>query len=75
MPAKILQKRNFNGKQIWFLSGRFFTHTGVKFEIVGSEITGPDIYDVKHTVKNTITGAYASILMSSLLPILMECED
>ena len=75
MPAKILEQRNLNGKQTWCLSGRFFTRTGVRFEIVGSEITGPGIYEVKHTVKNTISGSYARIMMTSLIPTLMECDE
>ena len=74
MPAGILHQKKLNGNLIWTLSGRFFRHSNVRFEIIGSSSTGPGVYDVMHTVKNIDKGAYADVMMSKLVEILKTAD-
>lgn len=74
MAAKILQQKRIGEHMIYYLDGLDFTNNGVRFRITGSESTGPKPYDVKHTVKNIKTGAFAAIEMQKLIQILLNSE-
>ncbi len=75
MASKILQQKRINNNPVWCLCGTDFISKGVQFTIVGSESTGPGIYEVQHTIKNVATGIYAKILMPKLIEILLNCHD
>ena len=74
MAAEILHQVKLGNKYYWALKGRNFRNKGVSFSIVGSNISGPAVYDVVHTVKNDQTGAYADITMTKLIQILQASE-
>jgi hypothetical protein len=74
MTAKILTKFRIGAEDFWSLSGCDFTNNGVLFTIVGTESTGPGIYETTHTIKNVDSGAYAYIPMPKLINILLESE-
>jgi hypothetical protein len=74
MPAKILHKLKLETESFWSLRGCDFSNKGVHFSIIGSESTGPGIYEVTHTVKNVKSGAYSYIPMLKLINILLESD-
>jgi hypothetical protein len=74
MPAKILHKQRMGSESFWSLCGCDFNNRGVQFRVIGSESTGPGIYDVTHTIKNVKSGAYSYIPMPKLINILLESE-
>jgi hypothetical protein len=74
MTAKILHKPKFGNQLVWSLCGCDFSKDGIPFTVIGSESTGPGIYDVIHTIKNLNTGTYANIQMPKLIEILQTCE-
>ena len=51
MSAKILRQQRIGTDLFWFLGGCDFNNSGVQFRVIGSESTGPGIYDVTHTIK------------------------
>ncbi|MBK7214573.1 MAG: hypothetical protein IPH88_14985 [Bacteroidales bacterium] len=74
MPAKILHKQRMGSESFWSLCGCDFNNNGVQFRVIGSESTGPGIYDVTHTIKNVKSGTYSYIPMPKLINILLESE-
>jgi len=72
MASPILRQRNLNGIKVYYLEGTEFTFENTKFSIVGSELTGPSIYDVNHIVKNGKECKYACIPMDRLIHILND---
>jgi hypothetical protein len=74
MPAKILHKQRMGSESFWSLCGCDFINSGVQFRVVGSESTGPGVYDVTHTIKNVKSGTYSYIPMPKLINILLESE-
>jgi len=75
MAAKILSKSRLGETYVWTLKGTFFTSLGVQFQIVGTESTGPGVYDCIHTVKNTESLKYKTIEMRRLIGILSQCDE
>lgn len=57
---------------VYYLGGTEFTYENTHFRIVGTEITGPSIYEVNHIVKNVKECKYSVIPMDRLIPILMD---
>jgi hypothetical protein len=74
MAAKILVQTRINNMLVWHLSGCGFSKDGIQFKVIGSESTGPGIYDVTHTIKNVQKATYAYINMHNLIEILQTCE-
>ena len=74
MAAKILRQQRIGADLFWFLGGCDFINSGVQFRVIGSESTGPGIYDVTHTIKNVKSGTYSYIPMPKLINILLESE-
>jgi hypothetical protein len=74
LTAKILTKFRIGTEDFWSLSGCDFSNKGVLFTIVGTESTGPGIYEASHTIKNVKSGAYSNIPMLKLINILLESE-
>ncbi len=78
MSASILHqvklKRRYDVVDVWCLRGLDFVNDGTRFSIVASAVTGEDLYDVVHTVKNTETGRMADIQMNNLIKILLKSE-
>jgi len=74
MAAKILRQQRIGTDLFWFLGGFDFINSGVQFRVIGSESTGPGIYDVTHTIKNVKSGTYSYIPMPKLIKILLESE-
>jgi len=72
MAAKILLQTKLNGIKVFYLGGTEFTYENTPFSIVGSEITGPSIYEVDHIVKNVREGKYSRIPMDRLINLLMD---
>jgi hypothetical protein len=74
MPAKILHKQRMGSESFWSLCGCDFSNNGVQFRIIGTESTGPGVYEVTHTIKNVKSGAYSYIPMPKLINILLESD-
>jgi len=74
MAAKILRQQRIGTDLFWFLGGCDFNNNGVQFRVIGSESTGPGIYEVTHTIKNVKSGAYSYIPMPKLINILLESD-
>lgn len=72
MASQILQSRKLNGLRVYYLSGTDFTYNHTQFSIVGSETTGPSIYEVDHIVKNVKECKYSIIPMDRLINILID---
>lgn len=72
MASPILKKRNLNGEQVFYLDGLNFTYDNTGFSIVGSETTGPGIYDVNHIIRNNRDHKYKSVPMDRLIPLLLN---
>ena len=72
MASPILKQRKIDGVMRYYLDGRDFVYNHVPFTIVGSELTGPNPYDVIHTVKNIPACKYAELAMDRLISILQE---
>lgn len=56
-----------NGRPVYCLNDRFLTINGHKYEVIGTQTTGPNVYDCIHTLKNLQTGTYTDVKMSDLL--------
>ncbi|MFZ4707182.1 MAG: hypothetical protein ACOYMF_14350 [Bacteroidales bacterium] len=74
MPALILQSCVLGSRQVWYLSGLDFIHKGIRYTITATESTGPEIYDVSHTVKNISSRSYSQIQMKRLIQILLDSD-
>jgi hypothetical protein len=74
MAASILQQKRIGNTQVYYLAGCHFSKNGSKFQVIGSESTGPAMYDVVHTINNLLTGTYAYIAMPKLIQILQDSE-
>lgn len=72
MASPILKKRKLNGNQVFYLDGLHFTYDNTEFSIVGSEITGPGIYDVDHIIRNNRDHKYKAVPMDRLIPLLLH---
>jgi hypothetical protein len=57
---------------VYFLEGTEFFYENAPFRVVGSEITGPSIYEVNHIVKNVKECKYSFIPMDRLINILLD---
>lgn len=56
-----------NSRPVYCLNDRFLTINSHKYEVIGTEVTGPGVYDCIHTLKNLQTGAYTDVKMTDLL--------